>query len=111
MSVEGLYWEHTNIVRPGCEVLFPPVPGESTARHGVDDQGSVGGAVTTVYGGACRTIDWVLAVHLSDRGGSITASFWDIPLVVLPVDAEDVYEAMGMYERNEGEGCSEEREE
>ena len=98
-------------MRPGAKALCPPVPGDFTAGHGVGDKVSVVGTRTAVYGGGCRTVDWLLAGDLSDRRRSITVSLWDISLVSLPVDAEGEYEAMSLDGRNEGEGCCEERQE
>lgn len=98
-------------MRPGSKVLFPPIPGELTAGHSVDDQTGIRSTRAAVYGGAGSTIDWVLASHLSDGGRGITASLRDISLVFISVDGEDVYETVGLNGRSEGDDCSKEREE
>lgn len=98
-------------MRPISEAFGPPVPGELTARHRINDQTSVGCTCAAVYGRACSTIDRVLTGNLSDRGGRITATLRNIPLVISSVDVKNVHEAMSTGERNEGESRGKERQE
>lgn len=97
-------------MRPISEALCIPAPGEVTARHRVDNRRGKCGIIAAVYGGVCSTVDWVLGRDLSDRGG-IRGLSRNVPHVIRSVDAEMIYEAMGVRGRNEGEGGSKERKE
>lgn len=94
-------------MRPIAKGRCPPVPGESAARHRVDDQSGIGAIRAAVYTRACSTVDWILGGDLSDRRGT-AVSARNIPRVLLSIDAESVHEAVTAYEW-EGEGCSKER--
>ena len=95
-------------MRPVTEARCLPVPADITARHRVNDQSGILGAVAAVYAWARSAIDWVLGGDLSDRGG-IGFSARDISRVVRSVDAETVYEAVTMCGWNEGKGGGQER--
>lgn len=53
-------------------------------------------------------MDRILGGDLSDRRGD-TFSTRSAPLVAASVDTENVYEAVTVCGRNEGEGCGKER--